>query len=236
MFSCGPPFFCSWVGEIVGYGSFDSVPKRFLERTVTIVNEHALAISGKSGEECAEPELLWRVKIVKGVHTLQKKQGKLAAFLRGFDQLAPLRGQNIDSGAPAPLVLLSNLNGEVNQRRNDADGSDHLPNRGKHFPVHEDGVGLTTQAQRPGPREAWIATRARWPGSLQRAWLGRVRNLIHTPQKHIRVTEIREDTNSTLRGQLCRSTPRANANERNANAARYTSIPNSVTNIHGAGK
>src|SRR4029077_18314807 len=28
--------------------------------------------------------------------------------------------------------------------------------------------GLTTQAQRPGPREAWIATTARWPGSLQR--------------------------------------------------------------------
>src|SRR5688500_10624404 len=24
---------------------------------------------------------------------------------------------------------------------------------------------LTTQAQRPGPREAWIATGARWPGS-----------------------------------------------------------------------
>src|SRR6266487_3571722 len=28
--------------------------------------------------------------------------------------------------------------------------------------------GLTTQAQRPGPRDAWIATGARWPGSLQR--------------------------------------------------------------------
>ena len=27
---------------------------------------------------------------------------------------------------------------------------------------------LTTQAQRPGPREAWIATVTRWPGSLQR--------------------------------------------------------------------
>jgi hypothetical protein len=27
---------------------------------------------------------------------------------------------------------------------------------------------LTTQAQRPGPREAWIATVMRWPGSLQR--------------------------------------------------------------------
>ena len=27
---------------------------------------------------------------------------------------------------------------------------------------------LTTQAQRPGPRDAWIATGARWPGSLER--------------------------------------------------------------------
>jgi hypothetical protein len=27
---------------------------------------------------------------------------------------------------------------------------------------------VTTQAQRPGPRDAWIATTARWPGSLQR--------------------------------------------------------------------
>src|ERR1700719_1588452 len=67
-------------------------------------------------------------------------------------------------------------------------------------------------------------------------WLGGVRNLIHTPQKYIRVAEIREDTNSTLRGQSCRSTPRANANERNSNTATGTRIPNSVTNIHGAGK
>src|SRR4051812_14869123 len=30
------------------------------------------------------------------------------------------------------------------------------------------GEDLTTQAQRPGPREAWMATGMRWPGSLQR--------------------------------------------------------------------
>jgi hypothetical protein len=29
-------------------------------------------------------------------------------------------------------------------------------------------VGLTTQAQRPGPRGRPIATTTRWPGSLQR--------------------------------------------------------------------
>src|SRR2546425_10988575 len=67
-------------------------------------------------------------------------------------------------------------------------------------------------------------------------WLGCVRDLIHTPQKYIRVTEIREDTNSSLSGQSCRSTPRANANERNANTATGTSIPNSVAHIHSAGK
>src|SRR6267378_8541263 len=37
---------------------------------------------------------------------------------------------------------------------------------------------LTTQAQRPGPREAWIATGARWPGSLQRE---AVKKLIFRP-------------------------------------------------------
>src|ERR1700704_2947812 len=148
MFSSSPPFSCSWVGEIVAHGSFDFVPKRLLERTVTIVNEHTLTISGKSGEECAEPELVWRVKIVKGVHTLQKKQGKLAAFLRCFDQLAPLRGQDIDSRTAPLLVLLSNLNGKVNQRGNDTNGRDHLSDRGKHFPVHEDDVGLTRTNQR----------------------------------------------------------------------------------------
>src|SRR5215471_14671415 len=67
-------------------------------------------------------------------------------------------------------------------------------------------------------------------------WLGRVRNLIHSPQEDIRVTEIREDTNSTLLRQSSRSTSRANTNERKANTATCTSIPNSVTNIDGAGK
>src|SRR3979411_2168604 len=143
MFPCRPPFSYSGVGEIVAHGSFDFVPQRFLQRTVTIVNEHAFTVSCKSGEECGEPELVWCVKIVEGAHTLQKKHCKLAAFLRGFDQLAPLHGQNIDSRAAALLVLLSNLNSNVNQRGNDTNGRDHLPDRRKHFPVHEDGSGLT---------------------------------------------------------------------------------------------
>jgi hypothetical protein len=34
--------------------------------------------------------------------------------------------------------------------------------------VHHGLINLTTQAQRPGPRDAWIATGAHRPGSLQR--------------------------------------------------------------------
>src|SRR5438093_10118697 len=40
-----------------------------------------------------------------------------------------------------------------------------------------DAARRTTQAQRPGPRDAWIATWTRWPGSLQRM----VRRHYHWP-------------------------------------------------------
>src|SRR5438445_5799387 len=95
----------------------------------------------------------------------------------------------------------------------------HLSTKQLSDPAH---VGVRLQPGRDGRVRAWLG--------------GHVRNLIHAPQKYIRVTEIREDTNSTLRGQSCRSTSGANANERNANTAKGTSIPNLVTNIHGAGK
>src|SRR5262249_2862663 len=68
------------------------------------------------------------------------------------------------------------------------------------------------------------------------AWLGRVRNLIHTLQKYVCVTEIREDTNSTLRGQSCRETPRADTNERKAKTATCTSTQTSIANKHRAGE
>src|SRR5262245_44595518 len=124
MFPCRPPFPYSRVGEIVAHGSFDFVPQGSLQRTVTIVNEHTFAVSSISGKECCEPEFVWCVKIVEGAHTTQKKSYKLAALLRRFDQLAPLRGKNIDSGAAALLVLLANLNSKVNQRWNDTNGRD----------------------------------------------------------------------------------------------------------------
>src|SRR5262249_28055938 len=111
MFPRNPPFSYSGVCEVVAHGSFHLVPERLLQRAVTIVNEHSLTISGVSGEERAEPEFVWCIKALEALHTLQKKHGKLAVFLGRSDQLAPLRGQDIDSGPSTLLVLLPNLNG-----------------------------------------------------------------------------------------------------------------------------
>src|SRR5437763_7370214 len=113
MFPCHPPFSYSGVGEIVVDRPPDFVPQRFLQRTVTIINEHTFTVPGISSEKRAEPELVWSVKPFERAHTLQKKHCKLAIFLSGFDEVAPLRGQNIDSRAAALLVLLSHLNGKI---------------------------------------------------------------------------------------------------------------------------
>src|SRR2546423_7450787 len=114
MFPCRPPFSYPWVGEVVVHRSLDFVPERFLQRTVPIINEHALCVPRKSGEERAEPELVWCIQALKGLHSAQEHLGKLATLLPGLDQFAPLRGQNIDPGASALLVLVPNLNREIN--------------------------------------------------------------------------------------------------------------------------
>ena len=68
------------------------------------------------------------------------------------------------------------------------------------------------------------------------ALLGHVRNLIRSAQKQLCVAEIREDTDSSLCRQPCRATPRANANERNADAATRTSIPHPISNVKSAAR
>src|SRR5437868_12221795 len=140
MSPCRPPFSDAGIGEIVDHRSLDFFPKRFLQRAVTIVDKHSLSIPGKPGEERAEAQLCWRIKTLERLHTLQEHLCKLAILLRGFNQVAPLRRQNIDSGATALLVLLPNLNRKINQRRDDTNGRDDLSDRRKHFPVHKEGL------------------------------------------------------------------------------------------------
>src|SRR5437763_16064009 len=136
MFPRSPPFSYARIGEIVDHRSLDFVPERFLQGAVTIVDEHPLGVSRKPGKERAEPELVWRSKVMKGLYPAQEQLCKVAALLPGLDQFAPLRSEDIDARASALLILLPNLDRKINQRRDDADGGDHLPDCRKHFPIH----------------------------------------------------------------------------------------------------
>src|SRR5581483_1264698 len=144
MFPCDPPFSNSRVGEIIDHGSFYFVPERFLQCTVTIVDEHAFTVSGISREKRTEPELIGSIESVERANSSEEKRCELAALLTGLDQVAPLRGQNIDPRPPALFVLLANLNSEINQGGNDSNGRHHLSDCGEHLPIHDNGVvGLT---------------------------------------------------------------------------------------------
>src|SRR2546423_12104276 len=99
MFPRGPPFSYARIGEIIDHRSLDFFPERFLQRAVSIVNEHSLSVSGKSREERAEPKFVGPIKALEGLHTAQENLCKLAALLPGLDQFAPLRSQGIDPGA-----------------------------------------------------------------------------------------------------------------------------------------
>src|SRR3954452_10343045 len=136
MFPGRPPFSYARIREVVHYRSLDFVPEGFFQRTVPIVNEHSLSVSGKPGKERAEPKLVRSIKVLKGLHPAQEHLCELTDLLPGLHQVPPLRSQDINTGATALLVLVPYLNRKVNERWDDANGSDHLSDRGKHFPVH----------------------------------------------------------------------------------------------------
>src|SRR5438309_1800741 len=65
----------------------------------------------------------------------------------------------------APKLMVVQLVGELCSA---ADARSAMSRSGETMSNEVRIVCLTTQAQRPGPRDAWIATWTRWPGSLQR--------------------------------------------------------------------
>jgi hypothetical protein len=73
--------------------------------------------------------------------------------------------------------------------------------------VHGVWSGLTTQAQRPGPREAWIATVMRWPGSLQRMVRRSIQSFpVHTSKNTKRCSKVRRQQRTRTSRRCCEDT------------------------------
>src|SRR3954447_26645202 len=114
MLPCRPPFSYARIREVVDDRSLDFVPEWFFQGTIAIVNEHSLGVSGEPGKECAESELVRSIEALKGLHPAQEHLCKLATLLSSLDEVAPLRSQDINPGAPTLLVLVPDLNRKVN--------------------------------------------------------------------------------------------------------------------------
>src|SRR5262249_16200276 len=82
-----------------------------------------------------------------------------------------------------------------------------------------------------------ITRTARLPSGAAVRWsvlLSRLCSLIQTAQKQIRVAEIREHANRSLRREACSPTVRSDSDKRNADATTCTGIPQTIANVNGA--
>src|SRR5438132_9723231 len=136
MFACGPPLLHPRVGELVAHRPFDLPPQILVQCAIAIVEEHPFAIPGKPCKERTESELGYRVQPVEGAYPVKKDSREVGALLSRFDKITPLHRQDIDSSAAALLVLFSDLDCEVDQRRNDTECRHKLADCGEHFPSH----------------------------------------------------------------------------------------------------
>src|SRR5205823_11954553 len=87
-------------------------------------------------EERAKPEFGYRVEIGERLHAAKKNCCGLSVVVQGLCQIAPLHSESVHRRLPAFLGLLSDLNGEINKRRNSDEHRRQLAERSEHFPVH----------------------------------------------------------------------------------------------------
>src|SRR5439155_20012047 len=90
----------------------------------------------KSVEEGAEPEFRDGIEIGERLYASKKNCAELRAIVQSACQIAPLRSENIHCRLAAFLGLLSNLDRQVNERRDSDKHSRQLPDGCEHFPVH----------------------------------------------------------------------------------------------------
>jgi hypothetical protein len=78
---------------------------------------HSLEDIDETIEEGAKPKFGYGVEIGERVHAAKKNCCGLSVIVQGLCQIPPLHRESVDRRLPAFLGLLSDLNGEVNKRR-----------------------------------------------------------------------------------------------------------------------
>src|SRR5262245_52336446 len=94
---------------------------------------HSFEDIQKAIEERAKAKFGDSVEIVERMHAAKKNRGHVRIIVQRFSEIPPLLSESVDRGLLSLLGLRSNLNGEVNQRRNPDNHCSQLTDRCQHF-------------------------------------------------------------------------------------------------------
>src|SRR4051812_14801523 len=140
-----PPFLETSVGRCSRQRPVDAAPELVLHFAPSQVKVKTVRGPQETAEMGAKPQLGGAVQVFERLHSAQPKRAELFALHMRFHQVAPMRRQQVDRGAPAFGLLVTDLKREIDQRYDDTDCTQHLPDGTDHFPVH---AGLYNEAAR----------------------------------------------------------------------------------------
>ena len=131
------------VGKKITHGSLDLAPQWWTEDAVAEGEIQSLEVVKEAIVKRAKPKLRRSSQIPERLHAAKAKLTELRAVMHGSCEIAPLRSQSVHRCLASLLGLFSDLDREINERRNPDKHRCQLPNCRKHFPVHAIVFGLT---------------------------------------------------------------------------------------------
>src|SRR5262245_11971927 len=84
----------------------------------------------------AEPQLRLGIQVVERLQSTKPEHSHFRILHERSIQITPVCGQNIHRLALAFLVLVPDLSGQINDRKDNSDSAEHLSYGADHFPVH----------------------------------------------------------------------------------------------------
>ena len=120
----------------VTHDSIDLAPQWWSEHAVAEGEIQSLEVMKEAILKRAKPKFGRPIQIAERLHAAKVKLTELNAVMHGFCEIAPLPHQSVHRCLASLLGLFSDLDREIDERRDSDKHRCQLPNCRKHFPVH----------------------------------------------------------------------------------------------------
>src|SRR3981081_1493687 len=112
-----PQLLYTGISNQVVHRPFDRAPRRSGEDALAMREIHSLEDIDEAIEERAKPKFGYGVEIGERLQPGKKNCCGLRLTVEGLCQIAPLLSESVDCRLPAFLGLFSDLDSEINERR-----------------------------------------------------------------------------------------------------------------------